>query len=301
VAGVSCLATAGPEDQLDAIAVDDASVYWVALGQTAAASRLLKKSRSGGSPVTIVQTLGTSLPESPMVSDGSSLYWGSASAIVEVPVSGGPVVTLAPASFETCVAVDADNVYWTELSSDGSVVLRVPKGGGAVETIASVTGNTAIVPFAIGLDETRVYWEDGALFSVDKSGGSVTTVLGGSGTTSDAGLLPRGCKSIVIDSGSAFLIDRIGSASDLVSVPLAGGAAPSPLATVGSPLIVADSQRVAWWLVEPALVIQSISLDGGTPSVIAMPQAQSIDDMAIASDGTLYWVTGQQVQSASVR
>jgi hypothetical protein len=52
-------------------------------------------------------------------------------------------------------------------------------------------------PHAIGVDETSVYWEDGALFKVAKAGGAVTTLLGGSGLSGDAGLLDRGCGSLL--------------------------------------------------------------------------------------------------------
>jgi hypothetical protein len=274
------------------IAVDDANVYWVAGGQTAAKTSIMRQARSGG-PTELVAPTSSPIE---LLSDGSHLYWGLSEGILSVPVGGGSVVTLAPGVDQTCLAVDSENVYWTQVSATGSSVLSVPKAGGQVQTIASVNGSTAIVPFGIGLDDTSIYWVDGALFKVAKAGGTVTTLVGGSGLSGDAGLLDRGC-ALVVEGGSVLLLDMIGSAIDLVSVPSAGGELPTPLGTAPSPFIVVDTVDAFWISTQPTLSIDSIALDGGTPSVIVSPVAMSLYGLALSSDRTLYWTTGAQVQS----
>jgi hypothetical protein len=235
-----------------------------------------------------------------LLSDGSNLYWALAEGILQVPSAGGPIVTLAPAADQACLAIDDANVYWTEASATGSNVLSVPKGGGQVQTLASADGSTVIVPFAIEVDETSVYWLDGALFKVAKGGGAVTTLLGGSGLSGDAGFLDRGCESLLIEGSSALLFDMIGATNELVRIPSTGQVPPTPLTAAESFLLVADMGQAFWISSQPSLTIDSVSIDGGSPTTVVSPVAMNINGLAI-SNGTLYWTTGAQVQSLKAR
>ena len=48
----------------------------------------------------------------------------------------------------------------------------------------------------------------------------------------------------------------------------------------------------------PTLTVNALPLTGGgMASRLAAPLAQSAPDVALASDGTLYWTTNDQVQS----
>jgi hypothetical protein len=54
------------------------------------------------------------------------MYWVEQSgAIVSVPICGGTVTTLAKGQTGTSVAVDATNVYWSNLA-DGTI-MKLPK------------------------------------------------------------------------------------------------------------------------------------------------------------------------------
>jgi hypothetical protein len=52
-----------------------------------------------------------------------------------------------------------------------------------------------------------------------------------------------------------------------------------------------------WSGLGAALSIFDTPLGGAPTRTLVMPQAKDVDDMALASDGTLYWTTDLQVQS----
>jgi hypothetical protein len=272
-----------------AIAVDDANVYWAALGQESTADVVMRGSRAGGTTATLAHGSPTA---GALVSDGSNLYWTDFAHIVTVPVNGGGATTLLSSGNPHCIAVDDSDIYWTD-GAHG--VLKMPKMGGAPVTIA---GPPASVPYAIAVDDTNVYWAAGAIMAVSKTGGTPLTLLGSSG-----GSVNPGCRSLALLGSTLVGVytpsSEAGSmSSEIVSVPIGGAATATPLVETNAPAqVVGTSTDVFWEGFGTALEIEETAVDGGASTTLTTPAAQSVPDMTVASDGTLYWTTNTQVQS----
>jgi hypothetical protein len=61
--------------------------------------------------------------------------------------------------------------------------------------------------------------------------------------------------------------------------------------------MVAGPTTLFWSGPDTNVYINDAPLDGGATKVLARPQAQFIPDIFLATDGTLYWSTGTQIQS----
>lgn len=292
VSGVQCLAaTLGPTYTNGSLAVDDASVFVAASGQTEALSRVVRIPRAGGSEVVV--TAGA--PAS-MLSDGMNLYWGdqstTPSSIKRVPISGGAAVSLAPTVSFQCLAQDETYLYWTDQGPPGDsgrpgaqgVVGRVPKAGGTVTTFP------AAYAWGIVVDDTSIYWFGDGLFKVSKTGA-------GSQPLPTTGV-DQGCRSLAIAGSSIYIIDQEG---DLVALPTDGSAMPTLLVPATNNLqgVVADSSHVFWMgSTTTAQILGEIAVDGGAMTMRTPPFA-GVNDFTVASDGTVYFSTLFQLDSLS--
>jgi hypothetical protein len=299
VAGVTCLATVGSAYIYEYIAVDDHDVYLVELGATEADTAIVRVPRVGGSSVIVAQAA----PALPPASDGTNLYWGSRGAdggsIFQVPLAGGAVTTLAPAVYPQCLTVDETSVYWTDVTSSGfGVVVKVPKGGGSPTTLATGTDRfPSYLPIAV--DSTNVYWVDQSVMKVAKTGGSIVTVAGGG--TQSSGSFDVGCRLFAVIGNSLLVTGSPTGATGspaIQSVPVSGAASPTVIASGEYPqVLVAGATNLFWVGLGTQLDVNETSLDGGATTTLASPSAPYVADMAVASDGTLYWITNAQVQS----
>jgi hypothetical protein len=294
---VRCLAAAGPTYSYGAIAVDDENVYWGASGQVGGDSAILRVPRSGGDVVTLAK--GWSPQPGDLVSDGTRLYWddvGPARSIVSVPVGGGALSTLASPGSAGCIAVDQDNVYWTEQT--GGVFKIAKSGVGTPELLAPAS---SFLAYGVAVDATSVYWMAGGLIRTGLDGGTPTTLV-----NANTGLVAAGCRGFAISAGTVFAVyvpssDSGTAPAEILSVPAEGSSASGVLVPndrSGSALVTASLNHVFWeGLGTGGLEIDAIPVDGGATTVLATPAAHYIADMAVASDGTLYWTTNLQVQS----
>jgi hypothetical protein len=141
-------------------------VYWTN-GLSPGAGSILSTAVGGGQPV---MTVASGLDFSGyggasfygLATDGLFLYWvesdptGSGRvATTSVSSIGGPGQTLATTltgTFASAVAVDANNVYWTNQGGPAAV-MAVSKSGGAVTNLAGGAGG-----LTIAVDSTSVYY-----------------------------------------------------------------------------------------------------------------------------------------------
>jgi hypothetical protein len=283
---VQCLSAADSTHLNGPIAVDDKNVYWAAIGQGPDDSVIMRESRTGGLGVTLAKGYAGSL-----VSDGEFVYWSdfadSTRSIKRVPVAGGSVTTLTAASVPSCLAVDDTSVYWTDNLSG---VVKVAKAGGTAVTLAPPAGGDG--EFAIAVDATSVYWGGAGTSSVSKEGGAVTTLQAASVNNPT-----DNCRAIAL-VGETLLIVGGTSIVELVSLPIADPSNPLVLTSSDDPAsVVATSTDAFWQGFGTAIEINEIPIDGGPITTLATPMAQRIEDLVVASDGTLYWTTDLQVQS----
>jgi len=129
--------------------------------------------------------------------DATNVYWVNLgtlpsfadSEIKQLPIAGGPEVTLASnQSTVFALAVDATDVYWCTngTSASGyadSTIMKVAIGGGSPQVLATTQAAMELV-----VDGGVVYWTsagtspnyvDGAIYSIPVTGGSPTAVATG--------------------------------------------------------------------------------------------------------------------------
>jgi hypothetical protein len=156
----------------EALVTDGTNIYWASWGTYDAQGNsnndgtIQKGSINGGTPVTLAKNL--SAPAC-MAIDSNNVYWTNlgkmggnnlpalnTGSVLQVPIAGGPVVTLASQeSVPVGIALRGNDVYWTEygLGSLG-LVLSAPKGGGTVAPLVANLRN----PYSLVLQGNTMYW-----------------------------------------------------------------------------------------------------------------------------------------------
>ncbi len=260
-----------------------------------------------------------------LVVDADSAYWVKnlcgpycSRAIVKVPLSGGPPVTLATTGTEVRgIAADASHLYWVQegmgpLTGDGrqpadSGVRAVPKAGGEVAILVdgwrneppptlppgSVPGNW-MTRGGVAVDAGRVVYSDTnfggyRILSVPVAGGTVTVLFETSGVEgSDY------ARQIVAGGGAASWIDL----HAIRAAPVAGGAVSTLVSGIpqGVSLAVGPGQ-VAWAETECCAItangrVRAAPLSVGAATTLAdlldFPEGVRIDAAAAA----VTWIEG---------
>jgi hypothetical protein len=156
----------------EGVVTDGVNVYWVSWGTFDAQGNsnndgtVMQGSVNGGTPITLASKL--SAPAC-LAIDSKYVYWTNlgkmggnnlpalnTGSVMQVPIGGGTVVTLASQeSVPVSIALANGIVYWTEygLGSLG-LVLSVPSGGGTVVPLVAGLRN----PYSLALSPTTLYW-----------------------------------------------------------------------------------------------------------------------------------------------
>ena len=178
VEGGSPIALAASPYWIDAIALDETSVYWTTLNFTTTSGAVMKVPREGGTATTLASFTSLGEVPLPIAIDGTSAYWAYyrpdyGGTVASVPLAGGSVATLVSGQEDiTALAVDGTNIYWATTSTD---VRRVPLPGGTWSTVATLPGSR-LGDFAV--DATSAYWTQwNHLGKVGLDSGTVTILL----------------------------------------------------------------------------------------------------------------------------
>ncbi|XYH93005.1 hypothetical protein ACMHYB_34760 [Sorangium sp. So ce1128] len=147
-------------DGVDVIAIDAAHVYWI----NGSRERVYKVSKAGGSPVELFRAGERSFSGTYRISTSDTdVFWSSKRGIMRGPKDGGAAVLLHLAGQVADMALDSENVYWTQW---GSGVAKSPLTGGELTLIAE----DQPFPEAIAVDASHVYWinHDGTVMKAAK-------------------------------------------------------------------------------------------------------------------------------------
>lgn len=222
--------------------------------------------------------------------------------------AGGQPSDLALALVDpSAMALDADNVYWTSMNTDGGVY-RTAKTGGAPVALAGQQPRAA----SVAVDTAGIYWSTwgdpqqpgtGKVFSAHLDGSARATLASGLSYpravaadstaiyfVSGAGVtrVPKSgagpsviattarnqfAASLGLDGDSLYFGDRDGA---ILKVPKAGGAQVTVAAAMGSPshlAIDAAERAIYWTLVAPQGpnhygAVYKAPLSGGTATLV---------------------------------
>lgn len=178
------------------------------------------------------------------------------------------------------LAVDATDVYWSEL--DPNEILRMPKSGGG-EPAVLVAPEVAAFGGGMAIDDGTLYWSgEGAVFAT-AADGTTTTLASLSACPADPGVAIAGA----VVFAATFACD--GNPAELVGVPRAGGeAVRTQLA--GEPIRFVAGEDAAQLVIGDELL--AIPATGGTGTRLA----GIVDGEVLGRDAaTIFVNTGNQV------
>lgn len=237
--------------------------------------------------------------------------------VVQVPLDGGPAITLGDhfevfydAAYLNAVAVDAANVYWVAgASGNDGTIMRAPIGGGS-GPVAIYSGR--YLPQGVVSDGIHVFWVEWGTFDAQGRSNNDGSVWQGSvdGSTMPIQLAssqpaPSG---IAIDGTNVYWTDLgpLGgdnlpalNAGFVQMAPIGGGTVTTIAAHQSVPVcIIVSGNRIFWTeygLNAPGLVM-SAPTGGGTVT----PLVAGLDDpAALAVFGTtLYWTDANSSPNA---
>ena len=218
---------------------------------------------------------------------------GTGGAIMSTPTAGGPITTLVPnQDFPWAIAVDANNIYWTNydngtaVSGGGSTtsgtVVQASLSGGNVTTLASGLED----PYGIAVDATNVYFTTyggGRVKKVPIGGGAVVTLAQGL----------NGPCYIAVSGGNAYWTNFGDGTVDMISTSGTAPGTPTVLATDAAQAsangIAVNSTTVFYAASNNPGAIWTIPVGGGTQTVLASQQDTA---WGLTIDSTnVYWTS----------
>jgi len=198
-----------------------------------------------------------------------------------------PAVTLATLSWvPQGIALDASNVYWTQLDNTGTngSVWKVPVGGGAPVALVSAG---LLSPHGIAVDGTNVYWTNegsavgtGTIMSIPIVGGAAATIASGLG-------VPLG---IAVAGSRVSWTDRDVPSTGfgpVLSMAAGGGAVTTLASGQKQPDDIAANSTTVFWSTFTGNTVMSAPAGGGAvTSLYVGTQATLVELTGIAIDDT---------------
>jgi len=170
--GASEVIASSSDGFIGGIAIDGGNVYWVDQDE----GEIRSIPVNGGS-ATVIAT-GLTTPAGIAIHARTIYLTDANSDLMAVAIGGGAVTTLVHgpglpsnegvADFSPGLAVDDENVYFTQYYARDPVLAQVPLGGGAMTVLAHASA------YGIAVDAHNVYWlADDSLFEAPIGGGPV--------------------------------------------------------------------------------------------------------------------------------
>ena len=210
--------------------------------------------------------------------------------VMKVPIAGGTSTTLATSvsnAIQHRIAVDANNVYWTDQpGSAAGGVYRYPQAGGVAVPLA------VGIPWAGGVvsDGNYAYFTNlgacpgdggscgGSVYRVPTDGGALVALVPSEPN-------PTG---LARDSTHLYWTNTL-AGSTIIAMPLGGGAETTLASGQGGPKRLAVDATNAYWTNNLSNSVVTVPLTGGAPVTLATGQVAAF---AIAVDSTaVYWTT----------
>jgi hypothetical protein len=170
----------------------------------------------------------------------------------------------------TVMAVDANNVYWSD-SAAGHAVMELPLGGDASAAIALAPAVSAAAS-DLAVTATNVYWADGsAVRAVPIAGGSTTTISA------------VGASSLALSATKLYWT----TTSAILSAPLPSGTVSTIESGLTAPTNISLGSSHLYWASNPSVCgpgsILSCSLTGGAITTLASGSYSAYDTLAVGS------------------
>ena len=120
-----------------------------------------------------------------MTIDGNNVYWSANGiGIQKIPLGGGTATVLDPKGHGFQIAVDSNNVYWTDAWSDGTEGYKVNQVAIAGGTTTQLADDDGFGMGGLALDGGTIYFGcPSGLFKTTSSGGSKTMLASFIGST----------------------------------------------------------------------------------------------------------------------
>lgn len=238
-------------------------------------------------------------PKVMVVTDGD-LYWANDRSIHRMTLGDGVDKTILDRSSLrntiSRLAIDATNLYFTEIGDNGYRVAKLPLDG----STAPVTLGGSSSPSDIAVAGAYVYYYDANLEEIDRvpiAGGTITTLVRNVApdsfclanehiyftdqvTATEAALL-----SISVNAQAGSLVD--GGTDGLVTLATNNGGFSGPCFDGGN-LYYMDSDKV-----------MRMPAGGGTATVLATPQGGTTLAPIATSGGHLYWASASSDPNCS--
>jgi hypothetical protein len=279
-----------------AMALDDTSVYWTALGSGCPASDgTVVRAPKDGSSAPVVLASGLASPQGIAV-DGANVYWaeqgcagagsdgGAIGRIAMVPQAGGAVTALATGvGSPTSVALAGGAVYWNDVA--GTIDMVAVTGGTPTAVVRKQTN-----PGALAAAGGYLFWADQV---VSAAGGVYAAALPvAPGTTSGVSVGAAGADPVTVVANDAGISWIATQGSGFTASHVSSIGAPSayyPNVDIDPPALAADDVNL--YFIDPdgnGGTLASIPAAGGDVTQLA---DTVLHGLALAVDDTsVYWI-----------
>jgi hypothetical protein len=214
--------------------------------------------------------------------DAQNLYWtqsSSAGSIMQMPKGGGPAIAIASDQYYG-FGIEVDAEY-VYFSDSLGAIKRVPIGGGTVTTLATLQSN---VEYWLAVNATTLFVAGDEIASIPKGGGEVTLLAS---TQYDT-------YGMTIDDANIYWTAESNGGS-VNAMPLGGGTVTVLASNLVDPVGCAVGGSSVFFALISEGELQSVPIAGGT--ITTLVQSAPAPIPALYDLGNLYWSTSEPTGS----